>query len=165
MPNLRGKTWTPTTPAHDTDAQFWEDHLISDADAAKISSSVQTVNGTSPDAQGNVDIVALPDGGTIGQVLTKQSSVDGDADWEDPASSGHTIQDEHSIDMPYQDTLQFINAEVTNDAVNEKTVVDCKGAKGDAATITVGTVTTLPAGSQATVNNSGTSGAVYSRFL
>ena len=164
MPNLRGKTWTPTTPAHDTDAQFWEDHLISDADAAKISSSVQTVNGTSPDAQGNVDIVALPDGGTIGQVLTKQSSVDGDADWEDPASSGHTIQDEHSIDMPYQDTLQFINAEVTNDAVNEKTVVDCKGAKGDAATITVGTVTTLPAGSQATVNNSGTSGAAVFDF-
>jgi hypothetical protein len=157
MPNLRGKTWATTTPANVGDAQYWEDHLISDAAAAKAASSVQSVNNTTPDAQGNVDIVALPDGGTVGQVLTKQSSVDGDADWEDPASSGHTIQDEDGIDMPYQDTLQFVSAEVTNDAVNGKTVVDCKGSKGDAATITVGTVTTLPAGSQATVNNSGTS--------
>lgn len=30
MPNLRGKQWTPTTPANVEDAQFWEDHLISD---------------------------------------------------------------------------------------------------------------------------------------
>lgn len=164
MPNLRGKTWTTTTPANVGDAQFWEDHLISDAVAAKAASSVQSVNNTMPDAQGNVDIVALPDGGTVGQVLTKQSSADGDADWEDPASSGHTIQDEYGIDMPYQNTLQFVSAEVTNDAVNGKTVVDCKGSKGDAATITVGTVTTLPAGSQATVVNSGTSGAAVFNF-
>lgn len=31
MPNLRDKTWTPTTPAQTADAQFWEDHLIDDA--------------------------------------------------------------------------------------------------------------------------------------
>lgn len=31
MPNLREKTWTPTTPAQTADAQFWEDHLIDDA--------------------------------------------------------------------------------------------------------------------------------------
>ena len=120
MPNLRGKTWTTSTPANVEDAQYWEDHLISDTAASKAASSVQSVNNTTPDAQGNVDIVALPDGGTVGQVLTKQSSADGDADWEDPASSGHTIQDEDGIDMPYQDTLQFVSAEVTNDAVNEK---------------------------------------------
>ena len=30
MPNLRGKTWTPTTPAKTEDANFWEDHLIDD---------------------------------------------------------------------------------------------------------------------------------------
>lgn len=30
---------------------------------------------------------SLPNGGTIGQVLTKQSSTDGDADWEDTAAS------------------------------------------------------------------------------
>ena len=126
MPNLRGKTWTTTTPANVGDAQYWEDHLISDEVAAKAASSVQSVNNTAPDEQGNVDIVALPDGGTAGQVLTKQSSVDGDADWEDPASSGHTIQDEDGIDMPYQDTLQFVSAEVTNDAVNGKTVAHMK---------------------------------------
>lgn len=138
MPNLRGKTWTTTTPANVEDAQYWEDHLISDEDAAKI--------GT----------VILPAGGTVGQVLTKQSSSPNDADWDDPASSGHTIQDEDGTDMPYQQTLQFVNAEVSNDSANDRTVVDCKGAKGDAATITVGTVSTLPAGSSATVVNSGT---------
>ena len=35
--------------------------------------------------------------------------------------------------------------------------VNVKGAQGEAATVQVGTTTTLPAGSQATVNNSGTS--------
>ena len=167
MPNLRSKTWTTTTPAYVEDAQFWEDHLISDADASKISSSVQSVNSITPDAQGNVDVVALPDGGTIGQVLTKQSSLDGDADWEDPASSGHTIIDEHGDDMPYRTNLQFTNAEVTDDSVNDVTIVDCKGEKGDkgdAATITIGTTTTLPAGSSATVTNTGTSSAAVFNF-
>lgn len=167
MPNLRGKTWTTTTPATVGDAQFWEDHLISDAESAKIDSAVQSVNGNSPDASGNVDVVALPDGGTVGQVLTKQSSADGDADWDDPASSGHTIEDADGTTMPYQSTLQFVNADVTNDGVNHKTVVDCKGSQGDpgqAATIAVGTTTTLAPGSSATVTNSGTSSAAIFDF-
>ena len=167
MPNLRSKTWTTTTPANVEDAQYWEDHLISDAAAAKAASSVQTVNNTAPDANGNVDVVALPSGGTTGQVLTKQSSTAGDADWEDPASSGHVIQNPSGNNMPSQGTLQFLHAEVTNDSVNAKTVVDCqgeKGDKGDAATVAVGTVTTLPAGSSATVTNSGTSSAAVFDF-
>ena len=167
MPNLRGKTWTTTTPAYVEDAQYWEDHLISDADAAKITTSVQSVNNTTPDAQGNVNIVALPSGGTAGQVLTKQSSAEGDADWENPASSGHTIIDENGDDMPYRTNLQFTNAEVTDDSANDTTIVDCKGEKGDpgqAATITVGTTTTLPAGSSATVTNSGTTSAAVFNF-
>ena len=164
MPNLRGKTWTTTTPANVEDAQYWEDHLISDTAAARAASSVQTVNSTAPDASGNVDIVALPSGGTAGQVLTKQSSTEGDADWEDPASSGHTIEDEDGNTMPYQSTLQFTNAEVTNDTVNSKTVVNCKGAKGDAATVAAGTTTTLPAGSSATVVNAGTTSAAVFNF-
>lgn len=167
MPNLRSKTWTTTTPAYVEDAQYWEDHLISDADALKITTSVQSVNNTTPDAQGNVDIVVLPSGGTAGQVLTKQSSAEGDADWEDPASSGHTIIDEHGDDMPYRTNLQFISAEVTDDSVNDTTIVDCKGEKGDkgdAATITIGTTTTLPAGSSATVTNTGTSSAAVFNF-
>lgn len=165
MPNLRSKTWTTTTPAYVEDAQFWEDHLISAEDAAKAQNSVQSVNSQTPDENGNVDIVALPAGGTAGQVLTKLSSTAGDADWEDPASSGHVIQNASGVDMTYRETLQFINAEVSDDALNEKTVVDCqgeKGDKGDAATIQVGTVTTLPAGSPATVTNVGsTSAAIF----
>lgn len=49
-----------------------------------LASAVKSVNNELPDAQGNVDVVALPDGGTAGQILTKQSSTDGDADWENP---------------------------------------------------------------------------------
>lgn len=43
------------------------------------------------------DATGVPDGGTTGQVLTKQSSTDGDADWETPAyvpttgTTGHVL--------------------------------------------------------------------------
>lgn len=83
MPNLREKTWTTTTPANVEDAQFWEDHLLSNVQSEKISTAVQSVNNISADEDGNVDIVALPSGGTAGQVLTKISSEDGDAEWRD----------------------------------------------------------------------------------
>ena len=164
MPNLRSKTWTTTTPATVGDAQYWEDHLISDEAAAKAASSVQTVNNITPDQDGNVDVVALPAGGTTGQVLTKISNTSGDADWLDPASGGHAIENDVGTLMTQQPTLQFVNADVSNDSVNSKTVVDCKGAKGDAATVTVGTTSTLPAGSSATVTNSGTSSAAVFNF-
>ena len=167
MPNLRTKTWTTTTPATVNDAQYWEDHLISDEAAAKAASSVQTVNSTAPDANGNVDVVALPPGGTTGQVLTKVSNTSGDADWSDPASGGHTIQDADGVVMARQSVMQFLNAEVTNDSVNGKTVVDCQGEKGDpgdAATVTVGTTTTLSPGSSATVANVGTTSAAVFNF-
>lgn len=57
-----------------------------EADRAEqvLSTAVKSVNNELPDANGNVDVVALPDGGTAGQILTKQSSTDGDADWENP---------------------------------------------------------------------------------
>ena len=48
-----------------------------------LSTAVKSVNNVLPDANGNVNVSgALPAGGTQGQVLTKQSSTDGDADWE-----------------------------------------------------------------------------------
>ena len=139
MPNLRTKTWTSTTPANTEDAQFWEDHLISDNDVDMIHSSVQSVNSITPDVNGDVDLGPI----------------------------GHTIEDDDGTSMTQQPTMQFVNAEVTNDSVNSKTVVDCKGSKGDkgdAATIAVGTVTTLPAGSSATVTNAGTSSAAVFNF-
>lgn len=51
-----------------------------------LSTAVKSVNGELPDASGNVEIEAggVPAGGTAGQILTKQSSTDGDADWENP---------------------------------------------------------------------------------
>lgn len=51
-----------------------------------LASAVKSVNNVLPDANGNVDVQAgagLPSGGTTGQVLTKLSSADDDADWED----------------------------------------------------------------------------------
>lgn len=41
MPNLRSKTWTTTTLAYVEDAQYWEDHLISNEAAAKAAGAVQ----------------------------------------------------------------------------------------------------------------------------
>ena len=87
MPNLRSKTWTTTTPATVADAQYWEDHLISDADQAKIGQ------------------VFLPPGGTTGQVLTKITNTSGDADWANLPSSGHTIEDEDGTTMTQQPFL------------------------------------------------------------
>lgn len=113
MPNLRGKTWTTTTPAQVTDAQFWEDHLISDSDAEFIDSIKEE-------------------------------------------GAGHQIIDDQGTVLPKEKGLQFINAEVTDDPTNQRTIVDAKGAKGDAATIEVGTVTTVPATQNATVTNVGT---------
>lgn len=167
MPNLRGKTWTTTTPANVEDAQYWEDHLISDSAAQKAASSVQSVNSQTPDANGNVDIVALPAGGTAGQVLTKQSATTGDADWEDPSGAGHTIQNASGTDMTTRANLQFVNADVTDDSAHDRTVVDCKGSKGDpgqAATISVGTTTTGQPGTNASVTNSGTTSAAVFNF-
>lgn len=50
-----------------------------------LASAVKSVNNVLPDSNGNVTIQAgagLPSGGTSGQVLTKLSSADDDADWE-----------------------------------------------------------------------------------
>lgn len=129
MPNLRGKTWTTTTPATVGDAQWWEDHLISNDDYLKIGTAVQTVEYQYPGVDSNVNI--FPDGGLQGQVLTKTADGRQDLAWMDPASSGHTVEDDHGNDMPYQSILQFHNADVSNDDVNGKTIVDCHGEKGD----------------------------------
>ena len=60
------------------------DRAEAEADRAEraVANAVKSVNGELPDANGNVDVVALPDGGTQGQYLVKQSSTDGDADWQ-----------------------------------------------------------------------------------
>lgn len=131
MPNLRSKTWTTTTPANVADAQFWEDHLISNEDHNKILTSVQAVNNTTPDANGNVNVSTLPIGGTTGQILTKLSNTSGDAGWEDPPNLAHIIQDPDGTSLSYKPKLQFLGADVSNDNVNNRTVVDCHGEKGD----------------------------------
>lgn len=57
------------------------------------------------------------------------------------------------------------NLSWTNDGgLPNPETVNVRGAQGEAATVQVGTTTTLPAGSQATVNNSGTSNAAVLNF-
>lgn len=128
MPNIRGKIWTTTTPANVGDAQWWEDHLIADEDMNVLRSAVQSVNDVVADEDGNVEISTVPPGGLKNQVLKKNSNADGDASWGD---GGHTIQDANSIDLPHQNVLQFYGADVTNDNVNKKTIIDCHGQQGD----------------------------------
>ena len=129
MPNLRGKTWTPTTPATVADAQNWEEHLISNEDYQKVLSAVQRVNNTLPDEYGNVHLNTLPDGGLPGQIITKLSAAAGDAGWENPPNLAHIIEKPDGIGLPYRQNLQFINASVHNE--DDRTVVDCHGEKGE----------------------------------
>lgn len=129
MPNLREKTWTTTTPANVTDAQWWEDHLIANEDIQRLRSTVLSVENQYPDESSNVNV--FPPGGLSGQVLTKTADGQGNIAWEDPASSGHTVQDNGGNDMPYESILQFKNADVSDDPINGKTIVDCHGEKGD----------------------------------
>lgn len=51
-----------------------------------LASAVKSVNNELPDANGNVDVVALPTGGTTGQSLVKNSNADGDASWQNRMS-------------------------------------------------------------------------------
>lgn len=76
-----------------------------------LSSAVKSVNGETPDTNGNVDVVALPDGGTQGQVLTKQSSTDGDASWENPLINYEITGTTPNATPINADLLQGHNAE------------------------------------------------------
>ena len=140
MPNLRTKTWTVTTPATVGDAQFWEDHLFSDTDAyflhsfdivdiTKARTAVQTVENKTADASSNVNV--FPDGGVAGQVLTKTGTGRLNLEWQNPSSSGHKIVNSTDDEMPQQPKLKFLNADVSNDTTNNRTVIDCHGEKGD----------------------------------
>lgn len=122
MPNLRGKTWTETTPAEVTDANFWENHLYPDEDSEFVN-QIRTEGGV-----------------------------------------GHNIINANGVTMPKEKNLKFLNAEVTDDATTQTTIVDAKGQKGDSATISIGTVTTGVAGSNATVTNVGTSSDAILNF-
>ena len=61
-------------------------------------------------------------------------------------------------------TLTLLDADQTQQMVLEVGVPGAAGSAGAAATITVGTTTTISAGSPATVNNSGTSSAAVFNF-
>jgi len=93
MPNLRSKTWTTTTPATVNDAQYWEDHLISDEAAQKAAGAVQSVNNTLPDENGNINITPSPLGPTVVDSLNSTSATDALS-----ANMGHELN-EKKVDI------------------------------------------------------------------
>lgn len=103
MPNLRSKTWTTTTPAAVTDAQYWEDHLI---------------GGTLTLVDSGGETLGVFDGSTNVEIEVGTG-----------AGGGHVIEDADGTEMTQEPILQFLNAEVTEGT--GKTIVDCQGEKGD----------------------------------
>lgn len=89
-------------------------------DSKLIARIVDLLNRKAPlplDGQGDADW------GTNGQVLTTDGS--GSTSWTTPSggSGGHTIIDPNGNDMTQRAGLQFVGMEVTDDAVNDKTIV------------------------------------------
>lgn len=86
-----------------------------------ISRIVNLLNEKVPlpqDQQGNVDW------GIAGQVLSTDGQ--GKSEWINGGgggSGGHTIEDTSGTDLPQEDNLQFVGFEVSDDAVNQRTVV------------------------------------------
>ena len=118
---------------------------------------VNYVNNTKPNVSaGNLNHMDQAISDNRDAIITLQSG--------GGTGGGHTIQNSSGTAMAKETILQFLNADVSDDPTNKKTVVDCKGAKGDAATVAVGTVTTGAAGSSAAVTNSGSSSAAILNF-
>lgn len=78
------------------------------------------------DGQDGAPGVGIPSGGTTGQVLKKMSGTDYDTEWANESgggSGGHTIINSSGTSMTQRDGLQFSGLNVTDDSVNDKTVV------------------------------------------
>lgn len=64
-------------------------------------------------------------------------------------SGGHTIIDENDVSMTQRAGLQFTgNVTVTDDAVNDKTIVDIQGGGGDVADVEVNGISVVDAGTK-----------------
>lgn len=69
---------------------------------------------------------------------------------------GHVILNANGQEMPQRKKLKAINMDVTDDETNDTTIIDGRGLQGKAATIEVGTVTTVESDQPAKVENVGT---------
>lgn len=69
---------------------------------------------------------------------------------------GHKILNANGQEMPQRKKLKAINMDVTDDETNDTTIIDGRGLQGKAATIEVGTVTTVENDQPAKVENVGT---------
>jgi len=112
-----------------------------DLDAVRIKSGTNTTVVDNGDgtfqvnaASGSVTgLHGIPSGGTIGQTLTKASSIDYDAVWQTPSGSGvsvFTVKVEGSTLTASLLSLDFVGAGVTATAVGGAVTVTIPGASG-----------------------------------
>ena len=117
-----------------------------DASAASQIGAIDTENilgggaGAQTNTQALLDALAegggggggLPAGGSADDMLVKNSASAGDASWKTPAQvktilgvdDGHTIQNASGTDMTARAGLQFKSGKVSDDSVNDRTVVE-----------------------------------------
>lgn len=93
--NLRIAPWCPQTLTRSDAIAI---RGVNVQDVAPTAGDVLTYDGS--DWAPSAPVGGLPTGGTTGQVLTKQSGTDGDADWEDPAGGGGSSYSRYDPDEP-----------------------------------------------------------------
>jgi hypothetical protein len=101
--------------------------------------------------QGASGGTSLPNGGADGQVLTKQSSTDGDADWETLPSTGHVVEDE-GTPLTQRANMNFTGAGVSVADTGGKTVVTIPGGGGGGGASAAVDLTVTPAGGISATN-------------
>lgn len=79
-------TWSASPPTVAKGQYLWTRAVITYTDAT--TSTLYSVAYQGQDGTGGSTGGGLPAGGTAGQVLTKQSATNGDADWKDPSGGG-----------------------------------------------------------------------------
>ena len=150
----KGVVGLPDTPALSTTAmQEKFDEIAVDVIVPKFNNLVDELEDEIGDAVNSDNITNIKK--SVDNTL--QVSTDGGSTYNELSSSGHIIMTGSGASMPQRSRLQFsANGTITDDAEHNTTFVSLpsgqKGDKGDAGTITVGTV--VP-GETAQVTNSG----------
>lgn len=150
---VKGMPDTPDLTASEMQAKF--DELVDDVVIPKFNELSEELDENVGNAVQSPAITNI----RLSADNTLQTSTDGGETYQETASSGHIIMNGAGVSSPQQSRLQFsANTTVTDDAEHGITFIGIpsgqKGDKGDAATISVGTVQT---GETPSVVNSGSS--------
>lgn len=172
MPNIRNKTWTPTTPAQTADAQFWEDHLIDDESYDGLQEllegggsggghTIQNAAGTAMPQRSILQFVNASVSDSDGKTIVSGNGEKGEAasvtvgttTTGNPGTNASVVNVGTSSDA----VLNFTIPRGATGAQGEQGIQGEQGVKGDPGddgktfTPIQGTTTTLPAGQNASV--------------